>query len=368
MGRGALTLILQLCLIILVSRCADEGMTNFATIGGKAFKPTTRLVTALNDGWFEILLKDDKLEIRIYLPSLTEGTYTLAGSYYSGIPVPKNYAIARVSADEKSYFATSGGISISGVSEIGGSFYLEALEIQQEQANIIPPGTLHIVGGKLNGLPVTALVLDGCRLTKIGVGTSFRRYIYGSDGQIALAVAESRLDTTVEEYHYNDGALWPASYASGNLITARDHYRYQYDSVNRLKGISGVDAPIGSYTFSYSSDGNLHFRDYLGTSMTLASEHWEYSQYDSHPNPYRLLAKSIALPFFITYGGAVEMESLSVNNVLERTSRIGTYYYPGQEVEKSETLTYEYDGFGYPTMATVNNGEQVVKFEYLGCK
>ena len=92
------------------------------------------------------------------------------------------------------------GSSISGVSEIeGGSFYLEALEIQQEQANIIPPGTLHLVGGKLNGLPVTALVLDGCRLTKIGVvGTSFRRYICGSDGQIALAVAESRLDTTVE--------------------------------------------------------------------------------------------------------------------------------------------------------------------------
>jgi len=47
--------------------------------------------------------------------------------------------------------------------------------------------------------------------------------------------------------------------------------------------------------------------------MMMQYEQWKFNAYDSHPNPYQLLTRSVGLPFFIGDNGKVQVESLPMN-------------------------------------------------------
>jgi len=73
--------------------------------------------------------------------------------------------------------------------------------------------------------------------------------------------------------------------------------------------------------------------------MMMQYEQWKFNAYDSHPNPYQLLTRSVGLPFFIGDTGRCKWKVCD-EQCIESNSRTGTSLFPNQDVEKNQTITY----------------------------
>lgn len=100
----------------LLFSCSEERIDNFAAIGDQSFVPSTTTATSLNEGWFEIRLKNEDLEIIIYLTTLSEGSYRFETNYDFTKPVSGSYAFAFVAKDDKVFVSESGEIVIKSTS------------------------------------------------------------------------------------------------------------------------------------------------------------------------------------------------------------------------------------------------------------
>jgi hypothetical protein len=141
-------------------------------------------------------------------------------------------------------------------------------------------------------------------------------------------------------------------------------YTFTYDTQFRLIFFS-IQLPqngVNNYTIEYDDHSNVvAVERYSSISGTTGTIRTEYSGYDNHPNPFRLLVNVFYAPVFASSYGALRWEAIPLGMLLSANN-------PGKESRETETLyQYEYDGTnGYPVAISNNagNGTFPLSIEY----
>ncbi|MDR2848841.1 MAG: hypothetical protein LBV39_07040 [Bacteroidales bacterium] len=132
-------------------------------------------------------------------------------------------------------------------------------------------------------------------------------------------------------------------------------YTFTYDKQFRLIFFS-IELPqngVNNYTIEYDDRSNVvaveRYSSIAGTEGTIRTE---YSGYDSHPNPFRLLVNVFYAPVFASSYGALRWEAIPLGMLLSANN-------PGKTTESRGTETsyqYEYGANDYPVSIKDNAG------------
>lgn len=346
-----LTLWLFLSLIFWLS-CSEEPIHNFASIDDTVFKPTTSTATNLNDGWVEVLLKDEEQEIIIYLSSLAEGSYKFVPN--TSQPFAKDYAVAMVTRGDKIFTAQSGELKVSNISELEASFNFIA-QYYNRSSNKFEE--IKVERGKFSHLPLTPLTPDDCLLVKTTDGGTSTQFVYDSEKKVVFVIANSYLQV----FKYYQGVVWPSTLSAQGRVDCylERNNCYKYNEKGNVIKTYCFDCPRSEVNAEYDSEGNITKQSsYTGTNSPVVTS-VEYLQYDNKKNPFALLAKS--------FGGYV-YKVYSVNNAINAL-RVPAYQisYPPHPVALNETNMHEYNPAGYPVKTVTSPSGHVITYEYL-CK
>lgn len=304
----------------------------------------------MNDGWFEILLKDDKQEIIIYLSGLVEGsTYNFKEYGVANLiePPSGNYAVASLVRDNRIFKAQSGEITLlkGKGSKIEATFNFTANSFQ-------------VKGGEVSAASVNFLETGDCLLRMVNSVSAYHQYIYGSRKQVVFELISGGAIGGgsffyIIPYHYLDGVIWPSQLNAEGRVREFEGTLYSYDTSGKLILIEDKYASNGEIV--YTAEGNLVKTSIPGHRST---EVLYYLTYDDKKNPYSLLAKSVGgRPF-----------AFSLNNSLSSLSRVNGSATAYSDVDTYQTTMYNYNLLGYPTTAVTNPGAQTITYEYSGCK
>ncbi len=133
-------------------------------------------------------------------------------------------------------------------------------------------------------------------------------------------------------------------------------FSFGYDDQYRLSQLTmNDDQTVNRYTIVYDDRSNVTSVEvYQKVSTVEGTTKWEFSGYDSNPNPFRFLVNAFYAPVFSSNNGPITYNTISSSLGLllsqNNPAKVISYTKTGDDWEKlsEATYSYEYGSDNYP--------------------